>query len=160
MYNKNCCGQQQYINMMPQMPVPEPQGSFTNVMFPYPPLPMPGDTDMGMPMQQSPMLPTGFPTGGSPTPLTPSIVPGVPASLTPSEPPPETLESPLYTPGFLRTMIGKKMRVEFLMGTGALIDRTGTLAGVGVSYILLQPLETDDILLCDIYSIRFVTILL
>ena len=160
MYNKNCFGQQQYINMMPQMPVPEPQGSFTNVMFPYCPMPMPGDTDMGMPMQQSPMLPTGFPTGGSPTPLTPSIVPGVPASLTPSEPPPETLESPLYTPGFLRTMIGKKMRVEFLMGTGALIDRIGTLVGVGVSYILLQPLETDDILLCDIYSIRFVTILL
>ena len=50
------------------------------------------------------------------------------------------------------------MRVEFLIGTGALVDRTGTLVGVGASYILLRMIDSNDIMLCDIYSIKFVTL--
>jgi len=104
-----------------------------------------------------PPLPTGGPTGPTPTPL-------APAGMTPVAPPgeqaPQTVQSRLYTPGFLRTQIGRRMRVEFLIGTGAMIDRTGTLIGVGASYILLQMVDSDDIMLCDIYSIKFVTILL
>jgi len=102
-------------------------------------------------------LPTGIPTGPSPTPLVPAGAMPVPIT----EQPPQTLQSIMYTPGFLRTQIGKKMRVEFLIGTNApLIDRTGTLVGVGASYILLQLIETDDIMLGDLYSIKFVTLLL
>lgn len=108
-----------------------------------------------MPMQM-PAMPTGFPTGGTATPLLPSQT-GVPA-IPLSEQPPATLQSRLYTPGYLRSQIGKKMRVEFLIGTGTLVDRTGTLVGVGASYILLQLVETDDIMMCDIYSIKFATI--
>jgi hypothetical protein len=108
--------------------------------------------------------PTGYPTGGTATPLYPTVggtpnvvqVPGEnPASQMPI-----TVSSTLYTPGFLRTAIGKRVRVEFLIGTNTLTDRTGTLIAVGASYILLRLIESDDILLCDIYSIKFVTILL
>jgi len=111
-----------------------------------------------MPMYQAGMfpspiigatLPTGMPTGPSPTPVPAPIDTGAPS----------TVQDVLFTPGFLRTQIGRRMRVEFLIGTNALIDRTGTLVGVGASYILLRPVDSDDIMLCDIYSIKFATIL-
>lgn len=123
---------------------------------------------MSGPMPQTaPVFPTGIPTGPSPTPLEPAgiapAVPGMPAvpAAPAAEQAPQTLTSTMYTPGFLRTQIGRRVRVEFLIGTnGPMVDRIGTLLGVGVSYILLRPIETDDVLLCDIYSIKFVTILL
>ncbi|NLT98170.1 MAG: hypothetical protein GXW96_08505 [Christensenellaceae bacterium] len=72
---------------------------------------------------------------------------------------PTTVESPYYTAGFLRNFIGQNMRVEFLIGTsGALVDRVGVLVEVGASYIVLRPYLTDDLLMCDLYSIKFVTI--
>jgi len=110
-----------------------------------------------------PTLPTGMPTGPTPTPLTSVNQIGTSAGQMMAAPPgeqaPQTLQSLLYTPGFLRSQIGRRMRVEFLIGTnGPLIDRIGTLVGVGASYILLRPVDSDDLLLCDIYSIKFVTI--
>ncbi len=72
---------------------------------------------------------------------------------------PTTVASPYFTAGFLKNFIGKNMRVEFLIGTsGALVDRTGVLMEVGASYIVIRPTLTDDLLMCDLYSIRFVTI--
>ena len=72
------------------------------------------------------------------------------------EQPPTTYTSVLYIPGFMKTQIGRKVRVEFLIGSNGLVDRFGTLVGVGSSYILIREAETDDLLLCDIYSIKFV----
>jgi hypothetical protein len=69
-----------------------------------------------------------------------------------------TVDSVLFTPGFLRTQIGRVMRVEFLIGNNMLVDRMGTLVAVGASYIILREIEQDDLLLCDIYSIKFVRI--
>lgn len=74
-----------------------------------------------------------------------------------AEPPSPVIGDTNYTQGYLRTQIGKQVRVEFLIGTGMFTDRVGTLVGVGISYILIQPAGTDDIMLCDIYSIKFVT---
>lgn len=71
-----------------------------------------------------------------------------------------TLESTEYMNGFLRTQIGKIVRVEFLIGTGTLIDRTGTLLSVGANYITIRQVQTDDIILCDFFSIKFITFLL
>lgn len=71
---------------------------------------------------------------------------------------PETLTNPIYTPAFLRSQIGKLMRVEFLIGTNMLVDRIGILAEVGASYILLRSFENDSLVYCDIYSIKFITI--
>lgn len=72
---------------------------------------------------------------------------------------PQTLENKYYTPGYLKTQIGKLVRLEFLIGTtGPLIDRIGTLLDVGASYVLIQPIASNDTLLTDLYSIKFVTI--
>lgn len=62
-----------------------------------------------------------------------------------------------YTQGYLRTQIGKRMLVSFLIGTNTYQDRTGVLERVGISYIILREPEGTE-LLCDIYSIKFVRI--
>ena len=109
--------------------------------------------------QGLPAFPSGAPTGPAYSPMAPGAMnatPSIPAAP-PGEQSPTTVQSAMYTPGYLRTQIGRRCRVEFLVGTNGLTDRTGTLIGVGASYILLRPLESDDIMLCDIYSIKFVT---
>ena len=71
---------------------------------------------------------------------------------------PEIITNDMYTPAFLREQIGKLVRVEFLIGTNNLTDRTGVLEDVGISYILLRSIESGNLLYCDIYAIRFVSI--
>ena len=72
--------------------------------------------------------------------------------------PPETpVFNTDFTQGYLATQIGSKVRVEFLIGTNSILDRRGTLMHVGISFIIIQEEDTDDMLLCDIYSIKFVT---
>lgn len=71
---------------------------------------------------------------------------------------PEILTNNIYTPAFLREQIGKLMRVEFLIGTNNMVDRVGILEDVGASYILLRAIESDNIVYCDIYAIKFITI--
>ena len=64
----------------------------------------------------------------------------------------------LYNQGFLKTQIGKRVKIEFLIGTNMLIDREGTLVGVGISYILIDEVDTNDLIMADMYSIKFVRI--
>lgn len=116
-------------------------------------VPHPGGFQVAQPL---PGMPSGYPTGPTTTPLLPTPT-GLPA-IPPSEQPPVTVQSTMYTPGFLRTQIGKRMRIEFLIGTSSFTDRTGTLLAVGASYILIRPVGSDDTMLCDIYSIKFITI--
>jgi len=123
---------------------------------------------------------SGFPAGvagpsyeaaGAPTrqaspqamPGTPSGMPGRGAAglapLTPfNQPIPVTTESTLYINGLLRTFIGRKVTVEFLIGTNTFTDRTGILLAVGANYIVLNEVETDDIVVCDFFSIKFVRV--
>ncbi len=71
---------------------------------------------------------------------------------------PETLTNSIYTPGFLRNYIGKLVKVEFLIGTNNLQDRIGILLEVGASYIVLRSVQDSNLLYCDIFAIKFVTI--
>lgn len=71
---------------------------------------------------------------------------------------PESLTNSIYTPAFLRNYIGKLMKVEFLIGTTNLQDRIGILLEVGASYIVLRSVQDNNLLYCDIFSIKFVTI--
>ncbi len=64
----------------------------------------------------------------------------------------------LYTQGYLRTQIGKRVKIFFLIGTAIVQDREGILLDVGISYVILKEIETNYKILCDIYSIKFVTI--
>jgi hypothetical protein len=64
---------------------------------------------------------------------------------------------PAFLQGYLRTLIGKRVRIEFLIGTQILQDRSGTIVDVGVSYVTLRD-ASGSLVVCDIYSIKFVTI--
>lgn len=97
-------------------------------------------------------IPSGPPYGGAPLITAAPVTP-------PAAQPPQTVQNPYYTAGYMRKYIGRDMRIEFLIGTGGpLIDRIGTLLEVGASYIVLRPFRTNDTLICDLYSIKFVTV--
>jgi len=94
------------------------------------------------------VMPSDYP---SDYPLVP-LIPATRQDVTPNG-------SPDHSQEFLRRHIGRQMRVEFLVGAnGALIDKTGVLVQVGESYIVLRPADTDDLLMCDLYSIKFATV--
>lgn len=69
-----------------------------------------------------------------------------------------TLSNIGFTQAYLRTLIGKRVRVSFLIGTNMLVDRVGTLVDVGISYIVLRQLDANINVMCDLYSIKFVDI--
>lgn len=56
--------------------------------------------------------------------------------------------------GFLRTQIGRYMRIEQLIGSNTIEDRFGFLVGVGTNFIILQEITTGNIMVIDIFSIR------
>ncbi|MBU3146639.1 hypothetical protein [Clostridium sp. CF012] len=68
------------------------------------------------------------------------------------------VNNPLYNQGWLTRQIGKYIKIEFLIGTSMLIDREGILKEVGISFIVIQESGTNDMLMCDIYSIKFVRV--
>lgn len=61
-----------------------------------------------------------------------------------------------YMNGFLRTQIGKYLRVEQLVTSTEIEERFGYLVGVGLNYILLQQPGTGNISAIDYYSIKYV----
>lgn len=70
---------------------------------------------------------------------------------------PMTMESLEFLNGFMRSQIGRRVRVEFLIGTNTFTDKSGMLIGVGANYILLREANSDDLLACDFFNIKFVT---
>ena len=54
-------------------------------------------------------------------------------------------DSAQYMNGFLRTQIGRAMRVEQLIGSNGIQDRYGFLVGVGNNYLLLQDISNGNI---------------
>ncbi|MCB2295652.1 hypothetical protein LGK95_19435 [Clostridium algoriphilum] len=107
-----------------------------------------GDDPRQKPMPQTPAttkppISTVKPqvTNGSPT------APGTPI-----------INDPLYNQGWLKTQIGKYIKIEFLIGSNMFIDREGVLQEVGISYIVIKESGTNDLVMCDIYSIKFVRV--
>ncbi len=72
---------------------------------------------------------------------------------------PESLTNPDFMPAYLRKQIGKWVRVDFLIG-GGIEQRVGILEEVGASYIILNVIEPATLLVCDLFSIKFVTVVL
>lgn len=105
-------------------------------------------------------LPTGMTAGPAQAPVPSTATPPSAINMLGVQTAPQILQDTAFMPGFLRTQIGKRVRVEFLIGTTGLTDRIGILIGVGASYILLRDPQEDNIIMCDLYSIKFVTILL
>lgn len=103
------------------------------------------DSSFGLSAPQQPVV------QAQPAPMPQPVMPINEADL------PETLTNPVFVPGFLAQNLGKLMRVEFLVGNNT-TDRVGRLIEVGASYILLQSLEHGSSIMCDLFSIKFVTI--
>ena len=73
-----------------------------------------------------------------------------------SNPFPVTPESIQYLNGFIRTQIGRRITVTFLIGSNLLEEKSGFLLGVGANYILINELDTNDLTACDFYNIKFI----
>ncbi len=73
-----------------------------------------------------------------------------------SNPYPVTPESIQFLNGFIRTQIGRRVSVDFLVGSNSLVTKTGYLLGVATNYILINELDTDDITACDFYNVKFI----
>lgn len=56
--------------------------------------------------------------------------------------------------GFLRTQIGRYMRIEQLVGSNTIEDRYGFLVGIGTNFVILQEITSGNIMVIDLFSIR------
>ncbi|MBQ3816829.1 MAG: hypothetical protein II802_00990 [Clostridia bacterium] len=71
---------------------------------------------------------------------------------------PETLSNSAFLPAYLKRNIGKIMKIEFLIG-GKMETRIGKLIAVGASFIELKRLKQAGTMICDMNSIKFVTVI-
>ncbi len=116
------------------------------------------------PAYQGPMAPAMPPASTAPTTYNQMQMTPLTTIDMSAQPPlrsttPTTLESTYYIAGLLNSFVGSRVRVQFLLGTSApLVDVLGTLMQVGANYIVIQPVETDDLMVCDMFSIKFVTV--
>lgn len=78
---------------------------------------------------------------------------GIPLNNRPMVITPESLQ---FHNGFLRTQIGRRVTVDFNIGTGTAVQKSGYLLGVAQDYILINELDTNDITSCDYYNIKFI----
>lgn len=69
---------------------------------------------------------------------------------------PVTAENLRYHNGFMRTQIGRRITVDFLVGSNTIVQKTGYLLGVAQDYILINEVDTNDITTCDYYNIKFI----
>lgn len=69
---------------------------------------------------------------------------------------PVTPESLQYLNGFIRTQIGRRVTIDFLVGSNNMVSKSGYLLGVATNYILINELDTTDITTCDFYNIKFI----
>lgn len=72
---------------------------------------------------------------------------------------PQNLEE-VYLGSFLsvlRDNLGYYVVIEFLIGTGNLVEKEGILYAAGNNFVTLYEQETDRYIVCDLFSIKFVT---
>ena len=108
----------------------------------------------------SPATPTS-PIANPATPLSPTIPahPVPPISPPMQQGPPPVTEAD-YIPGYLASNIGKNIKAEFIVGASQYVEKTGKLVQVGVNFFVLNDPNSRVDIMCDLYSVRFVTILL
>lgn len=149
---------------MPQMPPCIYQPGMPPGMFP------PGTAYNPIGVPPGAIADPVLPPGRMPTPTVPAVPPGrgaipvVPVEGSPvdiiQEPGPPVMVDTNYIQGYLRTLIGQYVKVEFILGANMLMDREGVLKEVGIDHIVLQEPQTDDLVVADLYSIKFVKVFL
>lgn len=73
-----------------------------------------------------------------------------------ANPYPVTRENLQYLNGFIRTQIGRRITIDFLIGSNNMVSKSGYLLAVASNYILINELDTNDITACDFYNIKFI----
>lgn len=123
-------------------------------------------TTISIPAQQDgsaePLMPTLSPAptlsapAPSPAPMpAQQVSPAIPE--TQQGPPPASENG--YIPNYLKSNIGKNIRAEFIIGMDQFTDRTGILTEVGNNYFVIHDVNSRTDIMCDLYSVKFVTIL-
>jgi hypothetical protein len=79
-------------------------------------------------------------------------------NLTTMQGPPPSTEAG-YIPNYLKSNIGRNVRAEFIIGSNQYTDRTGVLIEVGINYFVLEDVNSRTHVMCDLYSVKFVTVL-
>ena len=72
---------------------------------------------------------------------------------------PETLTNMSFLPAYLSQFIGHWIRADFFIGD-TIEQRVGVLHEVGAIYFILEAIEPQTLLVCDMFSVKFVTIIL
>lgn len=72
---------------------------------------------------------------------------------------PETMTNTNFLPAYLNQFLGHWVRAEFFINN-AVEERVGVLHEVGASYIIIEAIEPQTLIVCDIFSLRFITIVL
>ena len=112
----------------------------------------------------SPSIPTSAPASFLTQQGGPDLVPAQQATpmvidpeLTRQGPPPSGEIG--YIPYYLASNIGKNIRAEFIIGSNMYADKSGVLIEVGINYFVLEDVSSRTHIMCDLYSVKFVTIL-
>lgn len=98
-------------------------------------------------------------------PVTPPMASG-PTMTPPSASMPSVQQGPPpvadrgFIPYYLTSNIGRFVRAEFILGNSTYMDKTGRLIEVGINYFVLEDVNSRTHIMCDLYSVRFVTILM
>ena len=58
---------------------------------------------------------------------------------------------------FLRKEIGRYVSADFLVGTQTIVNKEGILFDVGVSFIVIYEVRDNRYVVCDFYSLKFLT---
>lgn len=87
----------------------------------------------------------------------PILQQGGDANIIPWVTPKETNNSN-YLQDYLKTIVGRLIKADFLINSDNLVSKEGILKEVGSDYIVLDMLQSNGMLLCDLYSIKFVEI--
>ena len=57
----------------------------------------------------------------------------------------------------LQDNLGAYVQIEFLIGTQGMTSRFGVLYAVGRNYVVLHDVGNQNYIVCDIYSVKFIT---
>lgn len=57
---------------------------------------------------------------------------------------------------FLKTQIGSRVSVDFLIGADTIISKSGYLVAAATDFIAINELNTNDVTTCDFNNIKFI----
>lgn len=66
----------------------------------------------------------------------------------------------LYIPGYLNRNLGRNIKAEFVVGTNQYVEKVGRLIEVGANFFVLEDENSRTHIMCDLYSAKFITVIM